>query len=235
MLTTITAVLLVGGAADAAVGQKSISVQAVAVTFFGVIGAAAALGVGRHRLRMGYASCVERGPAWIQRSSLNRCAACARGDDRAGDGRSPRAAIDRAAALACAAGRIARRADIDARLAAWTRDRSPRALTAILQAAGVPAGFMQRPTELEHDPHLEARDVFRTFNMPDGSPRTIEDAPFRAERIPRPRDAAAPEPGEHTREVCVELLGMTPDDVGRLLASGVLEEPAAAGHVAVPR
>ena len=137
--------------------------------------------------------------------------------------------------LACAAGRIARRADIDARLAAWTRDRSPRALTAILQAAGVPAGFMQRPAELEHDPHLEARDVFRTFAMPDGSPRTIENAPFRAERIPRPPDAAAPEPGEHTREVCAELLGMAPDDVDRLVASGVLEEPAAAGHVAVPR
>ena len=65
--------------------------------------------------------------------------------------------------LARAAGRIARRAEIDARLAAWTRDRSPRALTAILQAAGVPAGFMQRPAELEHDPHLEARDVLRTF------------------------------------------------------------------------
>jgi crotonobetainyl-CoA:carnitine CoA-transferase CaiB-like acyl-CoA transferase len=137
--------------------------------------------------------------------------------------------------LARAAGRIARRADIDARLAAWTRERSPRALTAILQAAGVPAGFMQRPAELEHDPHLEARAVFRTFNMPDGSPRTIENAPFRAERIPRPRDAAAPEPGEHTREVCAELLAMSPDDVDRLVASGVLEEPAAAGHVAVPR
>jgi crotonobetainyl-CoA:carnitine CoA-transferase CaiB-like acyl-CoA transferase len=137
--------------------------------------------------------------------------------------------------LASAAGRIARRAEIDARLAAWTRDRSPRALTAILQAAGVPAGFMQRPAELEHDPHLQARDVFRTFAMPDGSPRTIESAPFRAERIPRPLDATAPEPGEHTRDVCADLLGMAPDDVDRLVASGVLEEPAAAGHVAVPR
>ena len=57
----------------------------------------------------------------------------------------------------------------------------------------------------------------------------IEHAPFRSELIPRAgQHRRRPSPGEHTREICTGLLGMDPDDVDRLLASGVLEEPVRA-------
>ncbi len=128
-------------------------------------------------------------------------------------------------ALATASGRRARRAELDERLTTWTRDRSPREATAVLQAAGVPAGFMQRPAEYVDDPQLQARDFFRRLHQPGLPPITIENAPFRAQRIPDPADGRAPEPGEHTREICAELLGMHDAEVDRLLSSGVLEEP----------
>ncbi len=136
--------------------------------------------------------------------------------------------------LATTAGRLARRAEIDERLAAWTRERAPRAVTAALQAAGVPAGFMQRAAEYEDDPQLQARDFLRTFEQPGLEPMAIEAAPFRSERIPAPANSPAPEPGQHTREICTGLLGMEPDDVDRLVASGVLEEPIESPDAAQP-
>ena len=122
--------------------------------------------------------------------------------------------------------RLRRRAEIDAHLAQWTRRHSPRAVTEILQAAGVPAGFMQRGEEYERDPQLLSREFFAAFEQPGLEPRTIERAPFHSQRIPDPQPAPAPELGEHTREVCSELLGMGEDQIERLIAAGALEEPA---------
>jgi crotonobetainyl-CoA:carnitine CoA-transferase CaiB-like acyl-CoA transferase len=139
--------------------------------------------------------------------------------------------------LATTTGRLARRAELDEHLTAWTRERAPREVTATLQAAGVPAGFMQRAGEYEDDPQLQARDFLRTFEQPGLEPMAIEHAPFRSELIPAPANSPAPEPGQHTREICTGLLGMDPDDVDRLVASGVLEEPIEspdAGQPALP-
>jgi crotonobetainyl-CoA:carnitine CoA-transferase CaiB-like acyl-CoA transferase len=130
------------------------------------------------------------------------------------------------AELATARGRVAHRREIDEQLSAWTRMRSPREVAAVLQRAGVPAGFMQRPEEYEDDPQLQARDFLRTFAQPGLAPLRIENAPFRSESIGVPASRRAPETGEHTREICTEMLGLADQEVERLLASGVLEEPA---------
>jgi crotonobetainyl-CoA:carnitine CoA-transferase CaiB-like acyl-CoA transferase len=123
-------------------------------------------------------------------------------------------------------GRLGRRAEIDEHLTAWTLQHSPRDVTAILQDAGVPAGFMHRADEYEDDPQLHARDFFRTFHHQPGlEPVVIENAPFCSERIPAPANTPAPAPGEHTREICLDLLGMDADAVDRLVAEDVLEEP----------
>ena len=111
-------------------------------------------------------------------------------------------------------------------------------MTATLQAAGVPAGFMQRPDEFEHDPQLQARDFLGMLEQPGLEPRAVDNAPFRSQRIPAPAKIPAPEPGEHTREICTGLLGLMTDEVDRLIASAVLEEPARspeAGEPVLPR
>jgi crotonobetainyl-CoA:carnitine CoA-transferase CaiB-like acyl-CoA transferase len=130
------------------------------------------------------------------------------------------------AELATARGRVAHRREIDEQLSTWTRMRAPREVAAVLQRAGVPAGFMQRPEEYEDDPQLQARDFLRTFAQPGLAPLRIENAPFRSESIAVPAIRRAPETGEHTREICTGVLGMADQEVERLLASGALEEPA---------
>jgi crotonobetainyl-CoA:carnitine CoA-transferase CaiB-like acyl-CoA transferase len=127
--------------------------------------------------------------------------------------------------LASAAGRVAYRAELDARLTEWTRTLAPRQVAERLQRAGVPAGFMQRPDEYERDPQFQAREFLRTFEQPGLEPMRIEYGPVRSERIPLPPDAPSPELGQHTREICSTLLDMDDAEIERLLAAGVLQEP----------
>jgi crotonobetainyl-CoA:carnitine CoA-transferase CaiB-like acyl-CoA transferase len=136
--------------------------------------------------------------------------------------------------LATTTGRLARRTEIDEHLTRWTRTLLPREVTATLQAAGVPAGFMQRPDEFEDDPQLQARDFLRMLEQPGLEPRAVDNAPFRSQRIPAPAEDPAPEAGEHTRAICTGLLGLTTDEVDRLIASGVLEEPARSPEAGEP-
>jgi crotonobetainyl-CoA:carnitine CoA-transferase CaiB-like acyl-CoA transferase len=140
--------------------------------------------------------------------------------------------------LAGTTGRLARRTEIDEHLTRWTSALPPREVTATLQAAGVPAGFMQRPDEFEDDPQLQARDFLSMLEQPGLEPRAVDNAPFRSQRIPAPAKIPAPELGEHTREICTGLLGLTTDNVDRLIASGVLEAPARSpepGQPVLPR
>ena len=126
--------------------------------------------------------------------------------------------------LDTAAGRIARRADLDARVGAWTADRSPTDVMTTLQAVGVPAAMMIRVPELLSDPQLIARDFFTTMHQPQLGDLPSESRPATFDRIrvspPRP----APLHGEQTREVVREVLGLADPQIQQLIDSGVLEE-----------
>jgi crotonobetainyl-CoA:carnitine CoA-transferase CaiB-like acyl-CoA transferase len=133
---------------------------------------------------------------------------------------------DRDRSLATVTGRLAHRTDVERRLADWTRERSPLQVAEILQAAGVPAGPMYRPIDLQDDPHLVARRFFRTLEQPGLAPLCVENAPFKSSHLPDPEVRPSPLRGEHTREVCRGLLGMQDGEITELMAAGVLEDCA---------
>jgi crotonobetainyl-CoA:carnitine CoA-transferase CaiB-like acyl-CoA transferase len=123
--------------------------------------------------------------------------------------------------------RIAWRA-IELQLAGWTATRSDREVMATLQEHGVPAGAMLYPGDLAADPHLRERGFIVEIDQPDLGPVLLEGAAFRGDGVGSPLITPAPLLGEHTRDVCTEVLGMDPDEVDRLLAEGLLfaSEPA---------
>src|SRR4051812_14890170 len=110
--------------------------------------------------------------------------------------------------------------------AEWTRTRPPREVMATLQAAGVPAGMMMRPDDHDRDPHLRARGIHREIDQPGLGRVRLEDGPFRSRTLPPVRIGPAPQHGEHTREICATLLGLSESEIAALLARGVLEVPA---------
>ncbi len=135
----------------------------------------------------------------------------------------------RDAALSTADGRFEAHDAIDARLAEWTGERDKRVVERLLQEHGVPAAAMLTGSEQLDDPQLLARGYPRTIEQQDQGPITLEGPCWHATGMADANIFQAPRLGEHTREICVELLGMEDAEVDRLLASGALEGPLEAG------
>jgi benzylsuccinate CoA-transferase BbsF subunit len=112
--------------------------------------------------------------------------------------------------------------ELDAGIAAWTRDFAPFELMAGLQAAGVPAGVVQHDAALRRDPQLAHRGHFARVVRASHGSSLVERAGFRI--------AGAADGFESTREsgdgdtevVLSTLLDLSPREVAALRASGTV-------------
>jgi crotonobetainyl-CoA:carnitine CoA-transferase CaiB-like acyl-CoA transferase len=110
---------------------------------------------------------------------------------------------------------------------AWTSARPPRQAMEQLQAAGVPAGMMQRIRDYSDDPHLLERRLFRTMQHPLlGVEMPCEGLPARFTAVAEAPLEPAPLRGQHSEQVLMNVLGLSADEVAALAAEGVVE-PAA--------
>jgi crotonobetainyl-CoA:carnitine CoA-transferase CaiB-like acyl-CoA transferase len=127
-----------------------------------------------------------------------------------------------ASALDGVSGRLADHDDIDAKLSEWTAERDPRKVMEAMLAAGVPAGVVQRSSDLLVDPQFQHRGFWREYEHPE-----IGTAPYAgpAGRIDG-HDAGArdrdPMFNEHTVEVLSVTLGMSDDEIAAGFASGAI-------------
>jgi benzylsuccinate CoA-transferase BbsF subunit len=123
-------------------------------------------------------------------------------------------------ALDTAAGRLARADEIDRQLGEHTSRYEPRALMELLQAAGVPAGMVQRSSDHLEDPQLLHRSFFRRLEHPEMGEVPYEGHQFAIRGYDNGPRFPAPCLGEHTYEVLTEVLGMDVDEVSEVLSSG---------------
>lgn len=130
--------------------------------------------------------------------------------------------------LATTQGRLAHREQVNALVAAWTAQRSPQMVTEALQAAGVPAGFMQRLSDYRSDPHFAARQFIRELVQPGWpEPLPTENRVAHSRHMPEPLLNPAPLQAENTRELAASLLGLAAADIDALINDGHLEDVAA--------
>jgi crotonobetainyl-CoA:carnitine CoA-transferase CaiB-like acyl-CoA transferase len=94
-----------------------------------------------------------------------------------------------------------------------------------LQTVGVPAGRMTKVSDLPSDPQLVARGFFLPMTQPgiDGE-FLVENGPAIAEQLPTPLLRPAPFYGEHTREVCADVLGFSDAQIDDLVTREILDE-----------
>jgi crotonobetainyl-CoA:carnitine CoA-transferase CaiB-like acyl-CoA transferase len=126
---------------------------------------------------------------------------------------------------ASAADRMADREALDEHVAAWTREREPREVMEILQAAGVPAGIVAHPAHHMGDPQLAHRGYPKLVVQPDYEALMLEGPPFLGDDLPEVIVEPAPMLGEHTREIASRLLGLAESEIEALVEAGVLEDP----------
>jgi benzylsuccinate CoA-transferase BbsF subunit len=120
------------------------------------------------------------------------------------------------------AGRHRDRDRVDALIAAAARGWDARKMTAALLDAGVPCAPVQDAAEVVADPQLAWRGHWvrpphvemgaSLYNMP----------PYRLSATPVTIRSAAPRLGEHTEEICRDVLGLADAEIERLQADGVL-------------
>jgi len=125
--------------------------------------------------------------------------------------------------LATAAGRVARAADLDARLAAWTAGRDAEHVMNRLQNCGVPAGIVADALDLcERDPQLAARGYWESVTTAEGKTVTFDGVASRLTATPGRVREPGPLLGEHGERVLADLLGCDSSEIARLRALGVL-------------
>ena len=85
---------------------------------------------------------------------------------------------------------------------------------------------MNRPPDILEDPQLVERKLYSEMVHPlVERPLPAETGPAPFQHIPRAAQRPAPLPGQDTVEVCRGLLGMSPQEIDRLIAEGVLFGP----------
>ena len=121
------------------------------------------------------------------------------------------------------AGRKSQEDALDVLVTGWTREHTPEAVMTTLQAAGVPAGVVQRGEDLlEHDPQLRHRGFWRPLDHP---ALVRYHAPQHAFQLPDAPCALRRSRliGEDTAEILHDVLGLSEAEIADLAADGLLQ------------
>lgn len=125
------------------------------------------------------------------------------------------------AALADNAGRVARVAEIDAAIGAWTASRTVEAVLHTLGEARVPAGRIYTAADIAADPHYRARDMLLQQTTRDGHTLTVPGIVPKLSATPGSIRTSAPRLGDDTDAVLGEM-GLGAQQIAELRARGIV-------------
>ena len=119
-------------------------------------------------------------------------------------------------------GRLRHQDEIDLHLTEWTRDKPPQEVMENLQSVGVPAGVVQRSSDLLRDPQLAHRRFFCYLEHPEMGDIPYTGHQFRIRDYDSGPRFPAPLLGQHNEFVLKEILGMTDVEVAEAVIAGAI-------------
>jgi crotonobetainyl-CoA:carnitine CoA-transferase CaiB-like acyl-CoA transferase len=127
-----------------------------------------------------------------------------------------------------AAARRQSAAELDRRLAEWTRERDRDELVLELQHTGIKAGPVLDPADLLGDRHLQSRGFFQMVDRAVVGPKPYPGAGLSLSKTPlRPR-MPAPMLGEHNDEILSRVIGLTMEEIKQLRREEIIGDTPAA-------
>jgi benzylsuccinate CoA-transferase BbsF subunit len=111
---------------------------------------------------------------------------------------------------------------IEEAIESWTIQRSPREVTALLQAEGIPAFPCYDSRDIAEDEHLRSEGFFVELEHPEVGRKLHLGIPWKMEGTPCEVSRPAPLLGEHTDQVLREILGYDTARIEALRRTGVL-------------
>ena len=112
--------------------------------------------------------------------------------------------------------------EMDRHIEAWTQNYTPYEVTEMLQKAGVAAFPCLSNRGLVEDPHLKARGFFEEWDHPEIGKRKYDGMTWKMSKTPGRIRKRAPLVGEHNNYVFGELLGLSQEEIGRLVQEKIL-------------
>jgi formyl-CoA transferase len=114
-------------------------------------------------------------------------------------------------------------AELDAIIAAWTRQQSVTDVAAMMDAAGIPAGPIYRAPDMLEDAHFAAREAIAEVMTPRFGPVRMQGCfPFLSATPSTIRKAAPVQVGEDNDAVYGGELGLAPSELADLKARGAI-------------
>jgi formyl-CoA transferase len=118
--------------------------------------------------------------------------------------------------------RAGRLPEINGIVSDWVRSLTAQEACARLDAGQQPYSLIYTIEEIAKDPHYEARGSIATLDHPRLGPLKMQGVAPRLLGTPAPAIRPAPELGEATEHVLLNLLGKSITEVERLRAAGVV-------------
>jgi len=128
-----------------------------------------------------------------------------------------------AAELQTAEGRRAKAAEIDSAISVWTAERRPHEAMNALQSVGVPAGAVETCEELFSDAQLLHRGHWWKLEHSVIGEHAYDAPAWKLSRTPAQPRRSGPALGQHTYEICRDILGLEDAQIAALSAEGVFE------------
>lgn len=117
--------------------------------------------------------------------------------------------------------RKANEEELDRLIGDWTRQHDAQEVMELLQAVGVPAGVVLNSEGQFNDRQVQHRGFFRYLEHQVIGRHVYDGFSFELSRTPGTL-TAAPTLGQHNEYVYKEILGMNDEDIGDLIAEGVI-------------
>ena len=124
--------------------------------------------------------------------------------------------------LADNAGRVARVAEIDAAIGAWTHGKTVQQVMDALAAARVPAGKVYTARDIAEDPHYRARDMILRQTTRDGDTVEVPGIVPKLSATPGTVRASAPHVGDDTDSVLREM-GLSSEQIAALRDKEIIQ------------
>ena len=125
-------------------------------------------------------------------------------------------------------GRLHNVDELDKMIGEWTATLDAHQVMETLQAAGVAAGVAQRGPDSIADPQLKWDGAIIELDHPVAGKRLYPGVPFKLSGCPPLQSTRAPLLGEHTEEICRDLLKISDEEIKRLIDEDVLHNPESA-------
>jgi len=121
--------------------------------------------------------------------------------------------------------------ELDKKVGEWTATLDAHVVMETLQAVGVAAGEVQRAPDTLADPQLKWDGAIVELDHPVSGKRLYPGVPFKMSATPPLKSTPAPLLGQHTEEICRDLLKISDEEIKRLLDEDVLHNTESAKGV----